>query len=62
MLETMIIHDGTNAYITTFGDVRTGANLANFDVDISGSNMRILVTPTSTASTVLVTDYTLFYI
>jgi len=59
-LETLVTHNGTNAYITTYADIRTGANLANFDVDISGSNMRILVTPTSSASTVLVTDYTLF--
>jgi hypothetical protein len=61
-LETLVTHDGTTAYITAYADVRTGANLANFDVDISGSNMRILVTPTSAASTVLVTDYTLFNI
>jgi hypothetical protein len=59
-LETLVTHNGTTAYITTYADIRTGANLANFDVDISGSNMRILVTPTSAASTVLVCDYTLF--
>lgn len=60
-LETLITHDGTTAYITAYSDVRTGANLAAIDADISGGNIRILVTPTSTASTVLVADYTLFY-
>ena len=59
-VETLVTHNGTNAFMTTYADLRTGSNLADFDVDISGSNMRILVTPTSATSTVFVADYTLF--
>jgi hypothetical protein len=61
-VETITVQDGTNAHMTVYADVRTGSNLADFNADISGGNMRILVTPTSAASTVLVCDYTLFYI
>ena len=44
-LEIMVIHDGTTAYLNTYGDVRTGANLSTFDADISGGNIRLLATP-----------------
>lgn len=61
-VETLVTHDGTFAHMVAYGDVRTGSNLADFNVDISGGNMRILVTPTSAASTTLTCDYSLFYI
>ena len=61
-VETLVTHDGTTAHMVAYGDVRTGNNLADFNVDISGSNMRILVTPTSAASTTFTCDYSLFYI
>ena len=61
-LETLVTHDGTTAHMTAYADVRTGSNLADFNVDISGGNMRILVTPTSAASTVIVCDVSVFYI
>ena len=47
-----VIHDGTNAFLSEYGTIRTGAILATFDADISGGNLRLRVTPTSTASTV----------
>ena len=47
-----VIHDGTNAFMSEYGTVRTGEILATFDADISGGNLRLRVTPTSTASTV----------
>ena len=50
-VEIMIIHDGTNAYLNTYSDVRTGANLSTFDADISGGNIRLLVTPTNAVTT-----------
>jgi len=47
-----VIHDGTNAFLSEYGTIRTGETLATFDADISGGNLRLRVTPTSTASTV----------
>jgi hypothetical protein len=46
-----IIHDGTTAYITEFGDMYTGASLASFDADISGGLLRLLTTPVNAATT-----------
>jgi hypothetical protein len=50
----LVVHDGTTAVATQFGEVNTDAALATFDVDISGSNFRILATAASASST----DYT----
>ena len=47
-----VVHDGTNAFLSEFGTIRTGSILATFDADISGGNLRLRVTPTSTTSTV----------
>ena len=46
-----VIHDGTTAYITEFGDISTGAVLASFDADVSGGNLRLLTTPVNAATT-----------
>jgi len=51
-VEIMLVHNGTTAYVNTYGDVKTGANLSTFDADISGGNIRLLGTPTNA-----VTDY-----
>jgi len=50
-VEIMVIHDGTNAYLNTYSDIRTGANLSTFDADISGGFIRLLVTPTNAVTT-----------
>ena len=47
-----VVHDGTNAFLSEYGTIRTGSILATFDADISGGNLRLRATPTSTASTV----------
>jgi len=47
-----VIHDGTQAFLSEYGTIRTGESLATFSADISGGNLRLRVTPTSTASTV----------
>lgn len=46
-----VIHDGTTAYITEYGDISTGAVLASFDADVSGGNLRLLTTPVNAATT-----------
>ena len=47
-----VLHDGTNAYLSEFGTIRTGTNLATFDADINSGSLRLLATPTSSDSTV----------
>jgi len=51
VVEIMVIHDGTTAYLNTYSDVKTGANLSTFDADISGGFIRLLVTPTNAVTT-----------
>jgi hypothetical protein len=48
--EIVITHDGTTAVATEYGIVNTATKLAEFDVDISGGNIRLLATPASTNS------------
>ena len=50
--EILIIHDGTTAYITEYAIVFTSTSLASFDADVSGGNVRLLVTPTNTTNTI----------
>lgn len=47
-----IIHDGTTAYIDEYGLMLTGASLATFDADVSGGNLRLLVTPVNAVTTI----------
>jgi len=53
VVEANVTHDGTNAYISTFGSVTdyTGP-LTTFSADINGSDVRVLVTNISNNSTV----------
>ena len=50
--EIYLMHDGTTAYINQVATMRSGSNLATFDADISGGNLRLLVTPVNAATTV----------
>jgi cytoskeletal protein CcmA (bactofilin family) len=47
-----VLHDGTNAYLSEFGTIKTGSNLATFDADINSGSLRLLATPTTSDSTV----------
>ena len=47
-----LIHDGTQAFISEYGTIRTGQSLATFSADINSGNLRLRATPTSTDSTV----------
>jgi hypothetical protein len=48
--ELIITHDGTSAVATEYAIVNTDTKLAEFDVDISAGNVRLLATPASTNS------------
>lgn len=50
--EILVVHDGTTCYLTEYGTITTGASLATFNVDISGGNIRLLVTPTNAVTTI----------
>lgn len=52
MTEISMIHNGTTVFMTEYGTVMTGASLASFDADISGGNMRLLVTPVNASTTI----------
>jgi hypothetical protein len=49
--ELLLLHDGTDVYVTIYGDIFTSANLCSFNADISGENMRLLVTPVNNNTT-----------
>lgn len=55
----LVVHNGTIANATEYAVIKTGSSLFTTEVDISGGNVRILVTPASTTSTVFKTSYTL---
>jgi phage-related tail fiber protein len=50
--EIIAIHDGTTVYINEYGTVYSASLLATYDMDISGGNLRLLVTPVNAASTI----------
>jgi hypothetical protein len=49
--ELIVVHDGSNTYNTEYGIIRVGDDLASFDTDISGNNVRLLTSPIFSSST-----------
>jgi len=47
----LTIHNGTTAYNSEYGTIYNNASVGTFDVDLSGGNIRLLVTPASSSST-----------
>ena len=56
----LVVHDGTTAVATQYGEVNTSTALATYDVDISGANVRLLATPASATSTEFTVKENLF--
>ena len=56
-VKILTIHDGTNAYDTQYGNIYN-TEVATFDVDISGGNVRLVATASSTSTT----NYTVNFI
>lgn len=50
--ELLIVHDGTTVSLVGYGDVFTDTNLANFDANISGGTLNLLVTPININTTI----------
>ena len=47
----LTIHNGTTAYNSEYGTIYNNTTVGTFDVDVSGGNIRLLVTPASSSST-----------
>lgn len=43
--EIILIHNGTNAYLTEYGLVSTNGSLMSYDTDINSGNTRLLMSP-----------------
>lgn len=50
--EVLLINDGTNSYFVQYGDVYSSSSLFSLNSDIDSGNMRLLITPTNTDTTV----------
>ena len=50
--EVLLINDGSNAFFVQYGDVFSNASLFSLSADINSSNMRLLVTPANTNTTI----------
>ena len=50
-VEYLVVHNGTATFNTEYAIIKTNDSLATFDTDISGDNVRLLVTPASDTST-----------
>lgn len=50
--EIMVMHDGTNVYITEYGTMYSGSSLGTFSADISSGLVRLLFSPTNINTTV----------
>lgn len=50
--EVYLLQDGTTAYISEINTMLTGAALATFDADVTGGNLRLLVTPVNAVTTI----------
>ena len=59
--EALVVHNGTDASLTQFGDVTVGSGTVpnpSLDADINSGNCRLLVTTNSNNQTVKVTRLT----
>ena len=59
--EALVVHNGTTASLTQFGDVTVGSGTVPdpaFDADVAGGNCRLLVTTNSNNQTIKVTRMT----
>ena len=54
----LVVHNGTTAYLTEYGTIYNSSVLADYDVDISGGNIRLLSTPASAGITTYTISFT----
>jgi len=54
-MECLVMHDGTTAYITTYGEMISSTSLTTIGAVVNGSNIQLQVTPTNAATVYKVT-------
>jgi len=50
--EVLLINDGSNSYFVQYGDVYSSSSLFTLSSDVNSGNMRLLITPANTNTTV----------
>jgi hypothetical protein len=55
----LIVHDGTDTYMTEYSTISTGSSLATFSADISSGNIIVTATPTDTTARTIKIQYSL---
>tara|TARA_A100001234_G_scaffold196480_1_gene185995 strand:+ start:157 stop:984 length:828 start_codon:yes stop_codon:yes gene_type:complete len=50
--EVLLINNGSNAFFVQYGDVFSSSSLFSLSADVSSGNMRLLITPANTNTTV----------
>lgn len=50
--EVLLINNGSNAFFVQYGDVYSSSSLFSLSADVSSGNMRLLITPVNTNTTV----------
>lgn len=55
VMECLVMHDNTTAYINVYGEMFSAASLTNISVAVSGSDMHLLVHPTNAVTSYKVT-------
>lgn len=58
--ELLVIHDGTNAYTSLYGELWNTARLGYFDASISAGTLSVLCTPVNSSTTVRLLRDTMF--
>lgn len=54
VIELSLVHNGTDVFLTQYGEIKTGSTLATFDASISGGIVSVKFTPTNAITTVKV--------
>jgi hypothetical protein len=55
--EIVLVHEGTNIWMTEYGTIQTGASLGTFSADIDSGNVRLLFNATQSINTVRAIRY-----
>jgi len=55
--EIILVHEGTNIWITEYGTIQTGASLGTFNADIDSGNVRLLFNATQSINTIRAVRY-----
>ena len=52
VIELNLVHDGSIVYLVQYAENKSGASLGTFDADINSGNVRLLLTPANSSTTV----------